>query len=111
MAGNEHRPYRAIHGIQRWIQVFPCTESKDGYKYFLVVMDNFTKFVILLPCRNVDEVTTAALLFYDIFMMQGFPSKIVSDKGTAFLNKVFKRLMELLALVKMKTATNFYLAL
>jgi len=49
--------------------------------------------VILLSCRNVDKVTTAALLFYDVFMMQGFPSKIVSD-----LNKVFKRLMELLVL-------------
>ena len=44
----------------------PLPYSKYGFVYLLVVMDNFTKYVMCIPLRNKESETTARALMYDV---------------------------------------------
>merc|ERR1712091_774449 len=67
-------------------------------------MDNFTKYVILIPLRNKESETTARALFYDVFMTHGFPAKILSDNGQEFMSGMRQQLWKLLDIHKVTTA-------
>ncbi|XP_052794459.1 uncharacterized protein LOC128227719 [Mya arenaria] len=65
----------------------------DDYKYILLVIDTFSKYVWLRPLRQktVEEVTDA---FADIFQNSGRdPAKLITDKGQEFKAKRVQDLM------------------
>jgi transposase InsO family protein len=71
----------------------PETEH-EKYKYVLIVVDCFSKFVTGFPLRNTEAKGVAeALLLHGQFF--GFPCVIQSDKGAEFANKVIAELTEL----------------
>ncbi|MFN4050366.1 MAG: DDE-type integrase/transposase/recombinase, partial [Acinetobacter pittii] len=57
-----------------------------GRKHILVVTDLFTKWAEAFPVASVDAATTAATLLDHVFCRFGFPTHLLSDRGTAFLN-------------------------
>ena len=81
---------------------FPVTA--EGYNYLLVVMDNFSKFLVVIPTVGVDAATTARALFYEVFMTYGFPERILSDRGQAFLAPIMMDLYTLFDIHKMSTS-------
>ena len=66
----------------------PYTADKKGYTNIMIVMDAMTKYGIAIPTKNQDKTTTADALFYDVFMVYGFPAEILSDKGANFMSDV-----------------------
>jgi Integrase core domain/Chromo (CHRromatin Organisation MOdifier) domain len=63
--------------------------GRDGYEYVLVIKDDASKFVWLLPARKADSATVAdALLQW--FASFGVCTTWVSDQGTHFLNSTIK---------------------
>ena len=66
----------------------------QGFKYILVVIDVFSKFVWLRPLKNKTG-TSVAEAFQDIFDTSGrSPGRLVSDKGQEFNAKVVQKLMQ-----------------
>ena len=66
----------------------------DGYRYLLVCIDVFSKYVWVVPLKN----KTGSMLveaFKIIFSSGCKPEKIMTDQGTEFFNKHVKTSLEL----------------
>ena len=66
----------------------PYPESSNGNKYVLVIIDQFTKYVLLTPCARADAQTTYRALYEKIICQHGFPNKLLSDNGKHFRNSM-----------------------
>jgi transposase InsO family protein len=78
-------PFHTIH-IDH---VGPFETSKKGNKYLLVIVDAFTKFTVLEAVKStkVKPVTRTLHLMMCIF---GVPTRIISDRGSAFTSRAFR---------------------
>jgi transposase InsO family protein len=71
------------------------TEEWGGYKWVLVIMDGFTKFVMLTPCKEPNaEVSAQGILHW--YSMFGIVRLIISDQGSHFKNNLLSKLTHLL---------------
>ena len=71
--------------------VGPFEPSQDKHKFILTIIDHFTRYPIAIPIKNKDMITVARALKTHLFMAYPFwPRKIISDKGSEFVNKVIK---------------------
>lgn len=66
----------------------PMPRSKMGNKYILTVVDSFSKFTVLLPCKNQTAQTTVNLLTKHVFSHFGFPKFVLSDRGQQFRSHI-----------------------
>ncbi|XP_011687455.1 PREDICTED: uncharacterized protein K02A2.6-like [Wasmannia auropunctata] len=66
----------------------PLEETIDGYKYILVMIDAFTKFVWLQATKSTGT-TEVVKHLESLFNNFGYPNKIISDRGTAFTSSQF----------------------
>lgn len=66
----------------------PLTESVDGHKHILILIDSFSKFTWLMPVRTTSskEVIEHFSVIFGIF---GNPAELVSDRGSAFTSTEF----------------------
>lgn len=68
-------------------------KDNDGYAYFLVLIDVFSKFVWTVPLKSTKgSEMTKALTF--VFSHSTPPSKIRSDKGVEYVNKEVQQLLK-----------------
>lgn len=82
----------------------PLKKEKDGYTHIFIVIDAFTKFVVLYPVKSTaTKETIIALKQY--FHHFGTCKRIVSDRGTSFTSKAFSTLMIEFDIKRVKTAT------
>lgn len=81
--------------------ITPC-----GNRYILTIQDELTKFVQAYPIPTADGETCAIhlLKYCSIF---GFPTGILTDQGTEFLNKLFKEVTRLLT-IKHKNTSPYH---
>lgn len=63
-------------------------DGKD-YRYIFILIDAFTKFAVLFPCKTLTAAETVQM-FYSYVMLFGAPAKLVSDRGTNFTSAEFK---------------------
>lgn len=77
-------PFRTIH-IDH---VGPFTKSTKGNAYVLGVADAFSKYVIIKAVKSTDTRSVLVML-NELTQHFGLPSRIVSDRGTAFTSKAF----------------------
>jgi hypothetical protein len=69
--------------------------ESEGYNSILVVVDQFTKTIIIEPCnKTIDADATADLLIKRVFCKFGIPEKIISDRGPQFASKVMKTVLK-----------------
>jgi hypothetical protein len=73
----------------------PLQPDEDGNTYILVVIDNFSRFVVLYPSPNVDSDSAIRALLFHCGVFGRF-KKWRSDKGTQFCNDVMIALARLL---------------
>ena len=66
--------------------------TKRGYTYVLTCIDAFSKFVELIPLRNITAHTVAEAIFERIICTFGCFQTISSDRGTQFSNNLLKHL-------------------
>ncbi|XP_071681660.1 uncharacterized protein [Lolium perenne] len=72
-------------------QVGPLPRSSPGGRtYLLVAVDKFTKWIEAVPVQN-QEVETAVQFFKGITCRFGMPHSIVTDNGTNFDSKKFRK--------------------
>lgn len=63
----------------------------DGYKYVLVVVDHFTRYIQLYPTKS-NKGRTAVDQIYNKYVLQyGFPRRLHHDQGKEFENQLFTR--------------------
>ncbi|CCO36381.1 Retrotransposable element Tf2 155 kDa protein type 2 [Rhizoctonia solani AG-1 IB] len=67
---------------------------KDGqYDCILVMVDSFTKFVVLVPVlKKLKAPKLAEIFLNQVWKQYGLPEKTVSDRGTVFNNKFLRAL-------------------
>ena len=82
--------------------------SRKGHDYLYVVVDQFSKMCILMPCKK--QVTTelaAYLYFQNVWVHFGLPTSIVSDRDSRFLGEFWSSLWGLMD-TKLKKSTTFH---
>jgi transposase InsO family protein len=77
--------------------------TRDGYDSIWVIVDRLTKFAHFIPVKTTYSRAQLAELYRSrIVCLHGIPKKIVSDRGTQFISRFWKRLHE-----SMDTKLNF----
>lgn len=71
----------------------PLEKTGNKNKFILVVIDAFTKFVRLYPCRSTKTEEVVKHL-RNYFQTYSKPRQIISDRGTSFTSLVFKKFLE-----------------
>lgn len=69
----------------------PLATTKKNYKYILTIVDAFTKFVWIFPVKATTSEETIKKLRI-VTSLFGNPSRIITDRGTAFTSSDFKQL-------------------
>jgi hypothetical protein len=78
--------------------VGPLPECQ-GFNMVLNVNCHFSKRVICIPCRNDTDSEQLAQLFHDhVYAEHGLPRKIISDRGSVFVSKFTRALMDQLGI-------------
>ena len=80
----------------------PLKVSKNGYKYILVIIDHFTKWLELYGMKNIDAKSTARCLL-DFICRYGLPGAILSDQAKNYQSKLLEELWELLDIKRLRT--------
>ncbi|KAG6465495.1 hypothetical protein O3G_MSEX015186 [Manduca sexta] len=81
----EDIPFHTLH----LDHIGPFTETRKQYNYILTMIDAFTKFIWLFPTKS----TSSAEVLMKLQIHQqtfGNPSRIITDRGTAFTSKDFE---------------------
>jgi hypothetical protein len=72
----------------------PFVRSRAGFTNILVVLDNFSKFVLLHPLRKIDAKRTIKFLRDEVFLKYSVPNTLTSDNGPAFRSHEFAKFLE-----------------
>lgn len=83
----------------------PFPESESGNKYFMVVMDYFTKWPEVFAIPNQEATTVADKLVQEVFCRFGVPLEIHSDQGRNFESQVFQETCRLMGTHKTRTTS------
>ena len=79
-----------------------------GYNNILVVVDQFSKEAVFIPCTKEENALTTAELFRDhVWCQHGLPSSVVSDHGLIFASHFMGELYKILE-IKRKMSTAFH---
>jgi len=65
-----------------------------GFKYLLIMVDFFSKFVIAIPSKTTSSKENLRLLIDHWISIFGPPQILVSDNGTCFSSNIWKKAME-----------------
>ena len=79
----------------------PLPTNDEDKKYILVIIDAFSRFVMLRSIPNTTA-KTAILGLLEWIGMFGIPAEVVSDNGTQFANELVDELLEMLATTNTK---------
>lgn len=72
----------------------PLPRSKNGNIFLLVVLDIFSKFVLLHPIRKANSKSVIKYLENNVFMLFGVPNVAIQDNGCQFISKNYKEFLE-----------------
>ena len=77
--------------------VGPLPRTKSGNQYLLTIMCAATRFPEAVPLRKITA-TSVIKALTKFFATWGFAKEVQSDRGTNFLSKVFKQVMQTLSI-------------
>ncbi|XP_072331098.1 protein NYNRIN-like [Scyliorhinus torazame] len=92
---------RRVEGPWQSIQIDyigPLPPAAGGYKYCLVLVDIFTKWVEAFPCRTATATGTARILVREVFSRWGLPQFVESDQGSHFTGQVMQATLKVLGI-------------
>ncbi|XP_077386409.1 protein NYNRIN-like [Festucalex cinctus] len=73
-------------------------ERVRGYRYVLVVIDRFSRWIEAVPTKGPDASSAAKFLCREVFPRFGIPDLISSDNGPAFVANIVKISMKILGI-------------
>ncbi len=96
---------------QQWKEISidfvgPLPISKDC-TMLMVITDRLSKGVILEACSSIDADYIAKLFLSTFYRRHGTPKAIVTDRGTQFTSKLWKRVCQLLK-IERRISTSFH---
>ena len=77
--------------------------NQDASMQCLTIVDEFTKFLFIIPVHNLKARTTADAIIKNVFNRYGYPRIIHSDNASSFCNKIMD---DLYALCGVKRSTT-----
>lgn len=83
----------------------PLEKSTRGYKHIFAIIDGFTKFIRLYPCKSTDTEEVIKHL-KDYFRCYSKPFRIISDRGSCFTSQLFERFVSEESVVHVLVATG-----
>ena len=87
----------------------PFPISERGYRYILVVQDQFSKWVEAYPIKDQSAETVAHVLVYEFFSRLGLPIELHSDQGSNFGSELAERFARRLTFIKREQAHTIHL--
>lgn len=84
----------------------PYPRTKSGNVSLLIVLDQFSKFVLLKPVRNSKAPTICSYFESEVFHVYGVPESILTDNGGQFRSNFFKDFLKTYGVNFITTATN-----
>jgi hypothetical protein len=61
--------------------------TKRGHDYLFVVVDRFSKMIILMPCKKTITASQVTKMFFEhVWKHFGLPNSIISDRDVPFCN-------------------------
>ena len=103
---NRHRPPDFLQPIQPPNDIFqvlgmdwwgPITPSLNGNKYFLIITDRLSGYVIVKTSPTNSAQDTARILMEHIILVHGPPDILLTDQGTHFNNELLQAIAHLTA--------------
>jgi hypothetical protein len=83
------RPWDSV--FMDFLEGLPTT--KRGHDYLFVVVDRFSKMIILMPCTKTITATQAAKMFFEhVWKHFGLPDSIISDRDVRFCSHFWNSL-------------------
>lgn len=100
------KPFRTQRPFQQlFIDLLgPYPRSKSGNTFIFIVLDHYSKFVLLKPLRNATSPAIISFLEKDVFNLFGVPESILSDNGKQFISKLLANLCTVYGVRQMFTA-------
>jgi hypothetical protein len=80
----------------------PITAKKN--RYILVITDHFTRWPIAFPIKNQKTTTIATVLIEKVFLEYGFPSTLLSDRGSNFMSELMSSVLHIFRVKKLNTS-------
>jgi hypothetical protein len=74
-------------------------------KYILVIVDYLTRWPFAFPLTNARTKTIANALVERVFLEHGFPSSLLSDRGSNFLSELMLAVLHIFRVKKLNTSS------
>ncbi len=81
----------------------PVTETENGNKFILTIMDHYSRFIAAVPCKTATAEEAAKGLFHGWISNFDIPECLLSDRGSHFLADLMKELLKLFGINKLNT--------
>jgi transposase InsO family protein len=81
--------------------------NSNGYEHILVVVDYVSKWVEAIPCRKASTKEAIRMIKMVIFPRYDVPRILISDGGSHFIGKDFKRCLEKLG-IEHRVSTTYH---
>lgn len=81
----------------------PLSETKNGNKYILVIVDSFSKYIRAIAVPNKETITACKTILENWCWTFGLPEKILSDLGGEFDSSLWDAVCNLLDIDKIYT--------
>ena len=85
----------------------PFVARRKGERYILSIIDCFSRYLILVPLHDHTATTVSCALYEHVIGYFGCPQKILSDRGTEFMGRIWTDLMELLGMQQLLTSPYY----
>ncbi|KAL8605219.1 hypothetical protein ACOMHN_031160 [Nucella lapillus] len=83
----------------------PLTPSKEGYKYMLLFVCSFSKWVEIIPLKEASATTIAWHLCETIICRYGAPDHLLSDRGQHVLSKIVTEVCNCFQITRLHTSS------
>ncbi len=86
------------------IDLYGPLPKVNGYKYVLVIVDAFSKWVETFPVKTLSGAEIAKILYSEHICRWGAPKSLLSDRGTNFLSTIVVEVCKIFKIKKYKTS-------
>ena len=83
--------------------VGPLPETREGFKYILVISDYATRYVITRPMKNQTASTVAKIFVEDVLLEYGSPLRVITDQGRNFVSNLVSDICKLFEIDQLRT--------
>lgn len=85
----------------------PYPKSNRGNAYVLVIIDQFSKYVNLIPCLTADSGSVLRALYERIICQYGTPQKLLTDNGSHFVNSQIASICHAFRIFKVQSSPYY----